>query len=444
MRAYLRNNVWWFGLVVLASPALAEDVDLSQPPAAVRAKETDVITSPEMQKTKETVTIRTDKPIEINDYEAPQSGGLGLWSDDRVGIAADIWQSVSEKDLLTRLSQLPAQVESPAIRNLIVRLLVMETSRSDLSEAVLTARIEALLKMGQASLARQLLESIPASLLSDVLQRQLYLLKVFTTDTGEAACQEADTIQSEKPDAFWQRFQVLCYAKQGDRAKAALGLELLREQNDLPEPFEAILQYALDAKTNPLELKTLPESREALAWLVFAGKLPEKLEGLQLRRLALLQKHAKLSDEDKQKIRQYSVNADTISKPHGDTPDIPLSVLHLKTRAGADAVPTRKALMALVMRRSWEMPVPVEVEDDLRGRSYRGEVTENSLIWRETSAHLQENEQPLAALMALLVGVEEPLFHYTTSDIAFLVDELRSLGLPEDAAAMAEEAIQGE
>ena len=69
---------------------------------------------------------------------------------------------------------------------------------------------------------------------------------------------------------------------------------------------------------------------------------------------------------------------------------------------------------------------------------------EISPLWREVAVKMQDNGQRFSALTTLLQPLTKPLKHYTIGDLAFVIGELKALGLPNDAAAIAEEALKSE
>ncbi|MDG1286625.1 MAG: hypothetical protein P8P30_03565 [Rickettsiales bacterium] len=436
MNAYLRNSLALLAFIFVSSSVLAQEVDLSEPPAELAdetiAEEGDDIT-PE-----EEVELMANEPgIEIAEFEAPKSGGLGLWSASRLGVPYSLWQGIDEKQVLPLLAQIPEAVESPAIRNVRTRVLVMETARSDFSEAVLMARVNALLKMGQAVLATKLLENVPESIASDALRKQLYLLKILSADSNEAVCQQADAQQADKPEAFWQRFQVLCYTLAAETSKAQLSVELLREQNHASESFTQIIQAIIDKKSLEVDVQSL--EREELAWVSLAQKLPEELEGLSIETLALVALNGKLKGELAKQVKVQNLNVDSVAAPKDNSPDVPLAFMRLSGDAAMSDV--RRALMAAAMRRAWGKPISIEMEEALLARSYRAELNELSVIWQEMATKMQDNEQRLEALFLLLRPMTDELSRYTVGDLNFLVGELKSLGLNHDAAAIAQEAL---
>ncbi len=424
MNVSLVNKLLLAAVFLMSHTALAQEVklevDLSSPPTEIIsiAEEAEIM-GEEQQ----------DMGIEIAEYAAPQSGAIGLQSANELNVPDDLWYNVSEADALKLLDAISEQPKSKAVQTILYRVLTMETARGDFTEAMLMARVNTLLKLGQAELARQLLAAVPESLVSPDMAKQTFLLEMAKANSREKLCLQAQDQQSNAPDAFWQRFNVLCHASAGKNAKAQLGLSLLREQNNASEIFSNIVN-SIGEKEVKLEFKE--SQREALIWSLFT-KASLEVENLTLEQQALLA----LSGKPKE-----GMNVKAVSVPNDNSPDISLSLMRLKP--SADNKEKRKALLAVALRRVWDKPISVEMEDALLSTNYRGELTELSTIWREATGVMLENNQRLAALLMMLRPVNQPLSHYTVGDIAFMSSELNALGLASDAVAIAEEALKGD
>lgn len=431
MNAYLITSIC-LAMLFFALPADAarKKHDLSEPPAAVAGNV--VVDEAEL--------VETDEPIEIADFAEPKSGGVGLWSASRVGLPYDIWQEVTEEEVLQLLNMLPETPNSESVRNLYLRMLLMETGRSDFSEKVMIARTNALLNMGQAKLASKLLNVVPIGFRTNGIEKQIYLLDAIAGKSTKSSCKIANEKQITEPDAFWQRFQVLCLVRDDDnRDKGHLGLELLREQNNVPKLFEVIIGALADKSEVKTDIDVKSLKREELAWLMLSQKMPDiKIEDeMPLEQLALIG----LNSDYSEYIKDKGLNLRKVPTPKDSSPSISLSTMRLKKDAKMKDV--RRALLALAMRRAWDKPVSVETEDALLTRQYKGEMVEINQIWRESVNNMQDNGHRLAALFHLLKPVDGSLANYTVSDLSFLVRELQALGLPNDATAIAEEALAG-
>ena len=378
-------------------------------------------------------------PIAVSEYQEPQSGGLGAWSVNHSGLSVDLWQNLQERQIINQLAQIPARIESRAIRELTLRTLMMETVRHDLSEAVLLARADALLRMGQGKLASELLKAVPDSLLSDAIMQSRHLLAVFANASHKRICKQVHEFQKNNPQAFWQRFHILCLFDAKEEAKAQLGLELLREQNLAPTLFTEITHSLANKKSKLPEIHFSDLSREELAWLIFAKKLPAPDKSASLEQLSLITLGDHASGEWEEAIEPFSPNLKDIRKPRRQSPDIALSLMRLKKEAKPSMV--RRALLAFALRHLWEKPVSIETEEALSQRHYQKDMTELAPIWRVQASNLQDSDLKLSALLTLLRPFTRSLHHYTISDLVFLIDELKTLGLREDATIIAMEAL---
>jgi hypothetical protein len=381
------------GLVLLALPAFAEGEALSSPPAALTDLEA-----------KEFIYDDSTEAIEIAEFEEPQVGGLGIWSAQRHQLPYDLWKEVDEKGALGLIGQLPAEYKSLALRNLILRLLTVETARSDYSQAFISVRAAKLVQMGEVKLAANLYDVVPKATRSKSFEREAFLASI-TGDSLKANCEQIDKMQAESPDVFWQRFQLICQQKQGESDKAQLALALLQEQNEVPELFQTLLTLNSDDKESEIpELTTIEEK----GWVTLLGLAPDN-EAKPL---------------------------ETLKAPSDIAPDISLSPLN---QTEPDY---RKAHLSFALRRIWEKPLSIEVEERFRATISNVPVKEISPRWQEAVQEYHDAGQRLKALVSLLIPLTDSLSNYTVHDMAFLVQELRSLGMPEDAAAVTEELLQ--
>lgn len=419
MNASLLSKIL-FAVFLLASSyvhAQSMEMDLSSPPAEIIALQDKV------------ELLEDEGGIEIADYAAPQSGTIGLWTANELNLPDDLWQNISEADALKLVAALPADIQSEAVKTIILRVLTVEPARSDFTGAMLMGRVNALLKMGQAELARQLLAAVPDSLVSDDILKQKFLLEVAKSSSRDELCKQASDKQTSEPGAFWQRFKVLCLTVNGENDKAQLGLALLREQNNASELFAEIVSAIGNDKS---ELVRKEYEREALIWSLFANS-PEQEEGMSKEQQALLTLN---------KSSQNGLNLQAIKIPSDSSPNISLSLMRVEPKATATEV--RRALLAAAFRRVWDKPIPVETEDALLSQSYRTELTELSPIWSEAISLMLENNQRLASLLIMVRPLTAPLSHYTVGDLSYITSELNALGLANDATALADEALKSD
>ncbi len=382
--------------------------------------------------------------IAIADNSEPSIGGLGIWPAEGVNLPYDLWNNISEEYAIKLIKGLPQQIFSNSIRNLVIRLLTSETARSDLSEAFLTARVNALLRMGQASLAYKLLLRAPENRLLEKNAKTLHLLNAISGSEKAMFCETAQNYQDDTPDAFWQRFTVICFALKGDNAKAQLGLELLNEQNNAPPLFSDTLKALIQKK--PVSVSKLSSlSREELAWLAAASKIPNKsvdksdtILSFEKQSLLMLatKEHRNLFKDN---AARFAFNQTQLQPLSDVTPDIPLKSVNIDSNADSSAV--RKALLTLAMRRVWGKPVSLEIEQSLWRKKHTATMTELSSLWREISVNQQDDNQRAASLLTLITPLTDPLRNYTINDVEFIVMELKSLGLLDDAVAVTEEVL---
>lgn len=412
----MKNSLVTKTLLVFALMPLvlnAQEADLSVPPEEVISAAEEAYYT-EVYDDDESVSDKSSA-IEIAEYSAPQSGSIGLRSTQELQLPDNLWQKIPEDKAVGLINAMPSEVSSNAVKNMLVRLLVAETGRNDFGDAVLTARINKLREMGQVQLASKLLDSVPEAMLPFALQKEKFLLNTLASRENGAQCDLASVQQSSTPNAFWHRMKVICQAKEKKTAEAQLGLALLREQNNAPKGFDALVQGLLnDNKSKLSEVELADNDGEASAWRKLAGLAAAK----------------------------DSSNVSLPPVPDDSSPQVALSLLNVKA-SDADSK-KRKAFMAAQIRTIWQKPISIEVEEKLKAVQYRTELVEISPLWRSHIGHLIQDGAQLKALLTLLEPLKQSLSYYTIGDLGFVMQELIALGLANDATALAEEALEGE
>lgn len=223
-----------------------------------------------------------DTSIAAVELAAPGIDRLGLVSTGKGGFAPDLWAGTDPGFLKQILPLFPARVISPAERRLAQNLLlspgappappadVTPEASADGSvappaasgetmdaAALLQARVQNLMAMGDWADTVALLELVPADQMTDALKR-VHVDAELASDHLNAACAEGQAALQASTDIFWQELQVFCQLATEQGTAAALGLDLLREQkaND-PAFFWAVDLLQGGRKPAPAAVTTL-------------------------------------------------------------------------------------------------------------------------------------------------------------------------------------------
>jgi len=192
-----------------------------------------------------------------------------------------MWQGTPRSFVAAALSQLQPTT-SPELQLLSRRLLlsnaIAPAGQDPADRPGLAAlRVERLIALGEVDGAIAVLDALPAQTRTDALDHQRAELYFAKDDVAGGCKRVQEGIERYQTD-WWQRALIACQALAGDRAKASLGLSLLREQKVPPDRVFDQLIEALAGR--PMRLVRLPDPSPILVTLVAAAKLPLPAEAV--------------------------------------------------------------------------------------------------------------------------------------------------------------------
>lgn len=191
------------------------------------------------------------------------------------GFPPTLWQGTPRSVVFTLVSGLPVTT-SPTLQDLSRRLLLANAlpaaGREDAS-GFRAARAEKLLSMGFVGDAAALLDAGPRR--SEAAERARIELKFLAGDP-ETACREVGEAIRQRQGVWWDRALVACHALTGKSAEAALGLNLLREQNAPKDAaFDALVETLVETLGGrKAKLPPMPAPTPVHLALLRAAKLP--------------------------------------------------------------------------------------------------------------------------------------------------------------------------
>lgn len=190
----------------------------------------------------------------------------GTLSEEEGGLGVDMWGDTSRNLVETLLPQLPSNTTSPAMRNLMRKLLLTTatapgigtTTSGTRAGGLVAIRIELLAAMGDTAGASELLEATPGRDEDERLVQIEADLRFLANDNARA-CGLASSQIGVTDNSFWHQAFIFCQALAGEHAKAALGLSLLRETGTEDAVFSTLVDAL--ARTGVVVIDSMPEPR---------------------------------------------------------------------------------------------------------------------------------------------------------------------------------------
>jgi hypothetical protein len=237
----------------------------------------------------EDVGLLIDPVIEIGRLSEIDPNSLGLLDEQSGGLPDSLWQGSSLSTVDKLLTRMPLNANSPAMRDLTLKLLLAsgQAPRGSVERGdFLHRRAMLLVAMGEYSAGIALLESARLAADEEKLPRLRngQYLKNLELD---AACAQAGEEIRRSAAAYWQQVIIFCQARDGLGEAALLGLDLMREGGDAPEAgFEAMIR-ALAVGGQP-EIVSLPEPTPLDAVLLHETQAPVPSSVVETANPALL------------------------------------------------------------------------------------------------------------------------------------------------------------
>jgi len=245
-----------------AAPAAAPAPAPPAPAAAVPANDATSLPPPDAA-----VTATTLAPVD--------TGWIGVLGEAAHPLPQTMWQGTPRALVAAALPRL-APTGSPVLQDLSRRLLLSNAIAPQGADApdapsLGALRVGRLMALGDADDALALIDALPATMGGEDLDRDRVELR-FAKDDTEGACRDVQSGIGRHQGVWWDRALIACQALAGDKAKASLGLSLLREQQAPPDPAFDTLVAALGGHVAKLD--KLPDAHPMVIKLLAAAKLP--------------------------------------------------------------------------------------------------------------------------------------------------------------------------
>ena len=186
-----------------------------------------------------TAASTTTSGVEVGNLGSVTPDYGGTLEEGGGGFPLDMWKGTDRALVERLLPQLPAAPSSPAMRDLARRLLLTnaEAPTGQATINLFGVRADRLAAMGLFSDAAALLALQPVSSV-DATSARLRIKAQLLAGDGEGACKTVDdTRKVASADVDWQKTQVFCQLRSGKADQAALGIEILRDQNQNDPAF---------------------------------------------------------------------------------------------------------------------------------------------------------------------------------------------------------------
>ncbi len=205
------------------------------------------------------------------------------------GFPIDMWKGTDRALVERLLPQLPAAASSPAMRDLTRRLLLSNAEAPAGKSGgvnLFGARADRLRAMGLSADAAALLALQPARNADALSARQRIDALLLAGDVDGACKAVDDTRKLASGDAAWQEAQVFCQLRAGQNDRAALGLDLLREQKQEDPAFFTLVDIL--GGNQAAKLDSLPAPTALDLAMLRAAHMPIPRDAAQVHDPAVL------------------------------------------------------------------------------------------------------------------------------------------------------------
>ncbi len=234
-------------------------------------------------------TTTTSSGIEVGGLGDVTPDYGGTLQEGGGGFPVDLWKGTDRALVERLLPELSPAASSPAMRDLTRRLLLTNAEAPAGKSGgvnLFGARADRLMAMGLSSDAAALLALQPARSADPVSARRRVESSLLAGDV-DGACKAVDeTRKVASGDAAWQKAQIFCQLRAGQNDQAALGLDLLREQDHDDPAFFTLTDILSGNKSAKLD--NLPAPTPLDLAMLHAANMPIPRDAAQSEDAAVL------------------------------------------------------------------------------------------------------------------------------------------------------------
>lgn len=177
--------------------------------------------------------------VTVTDLVAIDPSGAGLLSAGSGGFAPSLWSGSARPAVASRIAQLPAAPNSPAMQNLTKRVLLTQANppageTPPDEPSFLARRLQRLVANGLIDEAAMLGAQ---SARTDSFARQAAAEAMLLQGRDADACGDGTSLRQSSNDPYWLKLRVFCYLTQNDEQAATLTLNVMRERNIADDAF---------------------------------------------------------------------------------------------------------------------------------------------------------------------------------------------------------------
>jgi hypothetical protein len=262
----------------LAPPTFLKPLPRQQPEAGVETAPPPASTSPSS----------SESLIQVDTLYSVDPDSAGTLSETDGGFGAGMWEGTRRNVVESLLPRLPVNTASPAMRDLMRRLLLSNAAspRGDSRMGGLIAlRAQLLAAMGDLDDVKGLIAVVPQRGGNEGLARVEANAHFLANDFARACALAVEQI-ADHDSPFWQKAFNFCQALDGDHDKAALGAAMLQELGEDDPVFFALMD-AFTGSRLPI-LESLPEPTPLHLAMARAAKVALPLDVIASSRPAVL------------------------------------------------------------------------------------------------------------------------------------------------------------
>ncbi len=206
----------------------------------------------------------------------PDPESVGLIGPSDGGFGAAMWRGTDRRLVARLLPRLPARTQSRIARDLAVRLLTTRAVApvgASGGQSLLEARIERLVALGAAGDASRLATLASIDLIDTALAKAAVEALFMQSDIA-GACGWVDRHALRFEDGYWRRAQAFCMLISGERDRAAVLVDILRERGGVPDVFLTLFEALVIGETPAIAGLAEPSGLDIAMMRVARAPLP--------------------------------------------------------------------------------------------------------------------------------------------------------------------------
>ncbi len=254
-RRYCLMGVAAFALITAGSVSVTQaQVQLFPAPSQTE-------TTPSQSNTSQSGKLRAPSGMAVETLDQVDAESIGALPNAERPLPSTLWDGLTRESVAALVDSMPGTGDFPESRDLARRLLlsaaVVPPPEGSQPVSLLSARVEALLRLGFARDARSLAEA-GADTLAETGGRRALAQAQLADDDLPGACGTAGTaVAVASEDVFWQKLLAFCQAVAGQTDQAALGAQTLQDTGVKDDLYFALMES--------LTLNLAPERRPMAA-----------------------------------------------------------------------------------------------------------------------------------------------------------------------------------